>query len=194
MTRRYREGHLGEFVDAYVDGQLDETSSHLAARHIISCEGCRQSVEAERAIVLQVRRVPLDPGRHARLVAGLVALDTRDSSYDTPRGEAAVHSPAKEERVHLLSPDAPAQYNGSSRRPVLGMVALAAACGAIVMSSAAHPRSTAPGAPTMASNAQTTDHFDAPEVRGEGPRSVARSAWSVVLIQANDERSGRMAP
>ena len=194
MTRRYREGHLGEFVDAYVDGQLDETSSHRAALHLVGCEMCRQAVEAERAIVVQVRRVPLDPGRHARLVAGLVALDTRGSETDAPRSAAPAHPTGKGDGVHLVAPDAPAQYSRSSRRPVIGVVALAAACGAIVMGNAAHPRSTAPGAPTMASNTQTTDRFDAPDVHGEVPRTAAQSAWSVVLIQANADRSGRMSP
>lgn len=196
MTRRYRSGHLETFVDAYVDGQLDAASSERAARHLIACVACRRAVDAERAIVVQVRRVPLDPGRHARLVAGLVALEgsaPQSRAVDEREGFSSP-VPVSPQRVHVVAPDAPAQYSRSSRRSVLGVAALAAACGAIVVSNAAQPRSTAPARPTVASTVHGDDTIQAPEVRGESAQTLAQPRWSTFLIQASNDRSGRMSP
>lgn len=194
MTRRYRGGHLEDFVDGYVDGRLDAASTRRAAQHLAVCTECRRAVEAERSIVARVRVVPLDPGRHARLVAGLVALEG-----DQTRGVAGCRRPdetASDARagIHLVAPNAPARYDRSLRRHAMAALVLAVACGGLVVMSAGHPRSTAPGRLNVASTTRGGDWIDPPNIRDEAARASSSSRRSPLVIEASLPRSGRMAP
>lgn len=194
MTRRYRGGHLEDFVDGYVDGRLDNASTQRAARHLIACSSCRAAVEAERAIVARVRVVPLDPGRHARLVAGLVALE--DEPARGPVGCVArpLGVTDRSGRVHVVAPDAPAHYDRSARRRAAASLVLAAACAGLVLTGLGHPRSTAPGRPDGSSQARSGDWIESPDIREHAAQVALHSQPSARVIEAWPSRSGRMAP
>lgn len=194
MTPRYRGGHLDDFIDGYVDGRLDAASTQRAAQHLAVCTECRRAVEAERSIVARVRVVPLDPGRHARLVAGLVALEgapDRGVVGHRCAGEPTADGPTG---VHLVAPDAPARYDRSPRRHAVAALVVAIACGGVVVAGAGHPRSTAPARPNVASTTRGGDWVDPPNIRVAAAWATSSSRRSPLVIEASLPPSGRMDP
>jgi anti-sigma factor RsiW len=51
-------GHLGELVAAFVDGQLDYARREKALEHLSWCEACRAAVEQERWVKTRVQTLP----------------------------------------------------------------------------------------------------------------------------------------
>jgi anti-sigma factor RsiW len=51
-------GHLGEQVAAFVDGQLDYPRREKALEHLSGCAGCRAAVEQERWVKARVQTLP----------------------------------------------------------------------------------------------------------------------------------------
>lgn len=45
-------------IDAFVDGELDETARAEAQRHLERCDGCRGAVEETRALLRSARELP----------------------------------------------------------------------------------------------------------------------------------------
>lgn len=194
MTVRYRGGHLGELVDDYVDGRLPECVSRRAAQHVAVCETCRAAIDAERHIVTQVRSVAVDPGRQATLMAGLLALGSQGESSATT-GQPADHGSQEQGwRGPALVPEtAPARYSSTARRPLLATAALAAVCGAALVTSVGHPRPAAPAAPTAADHMRSGDHLAAPVV-AVGVRNPVGQASAPAMMRLQQTASGRMAP
>jgi anti-sigma factor RsiW len=51
-------GHLGEQVAAFVDGQLDYPRREKALEHLSGCAGCRAAVDQERWVKARVQTLP----------------------------------------------------------------------------------------------------------------------------------------
>lgn len=101
-------GHLGEIVHDYLDDRLPPATRHRADQHLLVCGLCRARVEQERALVAVLRSCPTDPGRHARLRAGLLDLARTETGP-----EQGVPDPPRRggrSAPGVLDRGAPAQY------------------------------------------------------------------------------------
>jgi len=210
VIRRYRSGHLGEAIDLYVDGRLDAVSMRCAARHLLVCSVCRRDVDAERAIVREVRAVPVDPDRHASLVAGLLALAPECASRPPSAApgscadeamvlEAAPHRAAAGSREDEIAwQDATRQHPAARRRRsnvraglvagLAGLGSTAACVGAFVLVTPSHSAPMAPERSRMASVG--SDRIAPPTIDVAGSREVTHGE-RVTVSRAG---SGRMAP
>lgn len=176
---RYEGGHLGEHLDAYVDGALAPDESTCASRHLVVCEMCRADVAAERQVLEQMRAITLDPNRHANLVAGLLALDETPAAR-TPRACVAI-----------IAPQAPAQYSSRGRKLALGALTALTCCGIAVFSSLTPaPMRTAPTRPGL------TGHTTSADTDGGVKIAVitARFTANAPRVSETWMRSGRIEP
>ena len=104
-------GHLGEHLSAYLDGDLDAAGSAAAEAHLASCEACRGELEGLR-----------------RVVRRAASLDDRPPEKDLWSGIAArIATPSTQDVVPLAS----------RRRVAFTMPQLAAAAVALMALSAA---------------------------------------------------------
>lgn len=183
MSRGYCGGHLGKYLEEYVDGSLPECAKHLAARHIVACSTCREDVAMERAIVERLRSLSLDPARYANLVAGLLAVEppVHGVQVDAPRPSSVV----------MISPDAPPQYSRRRRSQLLAVAALAVGCVAVMGVTSVAPQRTAPGEQLVAHHhdAVVSDEVSAPRILSVGYRTgvntgglVPRAAASGTIV------------
>lgn len=206
--QRYQQGHLGELVDDYVDERLDAASMCHAGRHLLACTPCREAVDAERAIVTKVRSVRVDPGRHANLVAGLLALDGADgarrrspqvqvggaaavraadagaarvraSSARTPPQSAGASAP-----LTVLRPGVPALYDRRPRRALLAAAMTVAACAGVVTAALSPSPRPQPVAPRLA-------HTTARETQDEPVAVRTRPAGADLVIAHARARPGQ---
>lgn len=101
-------GHLGEAVHDYLDDRLPPATRHRADQHLLVCGLCRARVEQERALVAVLRSCPTDPGRHARLRAGLLDLARTETTPE--RREPEPPRRGGRSAPGVLDRTAPAQY------------------------------------------------------------------------------------
>lgn len=224
MRNGYDGGHLGQWLEEYVDGALPADDSRRAARHLLVCETCRADVDAERAILTRLRSVQVDPERHACLVEGLLALSSACSPQATSNDERPTSEPSTREHstsetarstlrrpprtgasprtgmshgsVALVSLAAPPQYRGERRRPVILGAAALAVCGVALVTVHATPQRAAPGAPQMARSGQMPeDELAAPSVHVVGVRAQAGDLTAQTgVMRLKSTASGRIGP
>lgn len=185
-----RTAHLGERVDDYVDGLLSAKEGRAAALHITSCSACAREVEFERMRRARVRAVSVDPGRHASLVAGLLAMAPKECEL-----AARAQMPAPDTRPQaapsLISPEAPAQYERRGRRPVAVSLALVASGAAVAVVASASPHAAAPSGPGLSHQRTVTP--SKPTQSDTTRRVTAHSHIGIRPISVKSTSSGTMA-
>src|SRR5262245_13183545 len=94
--------HLGRWLSALVDGELDDVERDRVLNHVAGCEGCRQEANAMRALKRRLTALGdtcaestfasrlIELGRGEQDVAGAAALERR-SWRDTGSGLIAGH-------------------------------------------------------------------------------------------------------
>lgn len=129
-------GHLGDNVAAFVDGELDYATRERALRHLDRCAGCLTAVEQERRVKQRIRSVPgAEPS--AALLMALTDVNAAPGRHWPVPGDPTRHWPlpqGRSGRGGLLLAGA-----GSISAGVLGLAYVVGGAGAVASNPVSPP-------------------------------------------------------